>query len=330
MACRKPKAQKKPAKGSKTIDSATEELLKQAHNDYNWRGSGLDPKRARTFNFTTVNDHFKKLMEHMREYGIPWENMYNMDEKGIQMGGGRKGKGEKFIYVIIDKSQYHLKSNNLQLVTIIKVVCANGTATIKPGFVFPGKTVCTKWMCEPGAIDWLAEVHTIFAMCKAASLCHQANQRAEKKDGQGRRIHVKARVMTSEEGLWMCEEDQVACKEKEQQKQEKQSQKDAMNKENVVWQEMYSATMVFCGALSSKNKTQLGNLAAALGFKTRLDNKQTKAQFLELINKKFQAEPELKDDDCFVGMFKRGHKKLAPVDDNTPAGTEPEAPLVIC
>jgi hypothetical protein len=115
------------------------------------RSGSLDPKRAKAFNFTAVCDHFKRLMDHMREYDIPWENVYNMDEKGIQMGGGRKGKGEKFFFAIIDKSQRRLKSDGLQLVTIIEVVCADRAATIMPGFVFAGKAVREEWMCVPGA-----------------------------------------------------------------------------------------------------------------------------------------------------------------------------------
>ncbi|KAG2065125.1 hypothetical protein BDR04DRAFT_1108961, partial [Suillus decipiens] len=51
--------------------------------------SGLDPKWGQCFNQTTVEDHFKLLGEIMEELGIPWENVYNMDEKGCQRGGGR-------------------------------------------------------------------------------------------------------------------------------------------------------------------------------------------------------------------------------------------------
>jgi hypothetical protein len=88
----------------------------------------------------------------MEERGIPWENVYNMDEKGIQLGGGRKGTGLKFFFAKSDMSQYKLKSDDLQLVTVIKVVCADGTSTIKPGFVFPGSTKCPEWFCEPGVM----------------------------------------------------------------------------------------------------------------------------------------------------------------------------------
>ncbi|KIK05056.1 hypothetical protein K443DRAFT_62507, partial [Laccaria amethystina LaAM-08-1] len=43
--------------------------------------------------------------------------------------------------------QYKLQSDDLKLVTVIDVICADGTADIRPGFVFPGVTKHRKW-CE--------------------------------------------------------------------------------------------------------------------------------------------------------------------------------------
>jgi hypothetical protein len=53
----------------------------------------LNPKHAKNnFNETVINDFFDhKLEELYAKYnGIPPEHMWNMDEKGVQMGGGRK------------------------------------------------------------------------------------------------------------------------------------------------------------------------------------------------------------------------------------------------
>ncbi|KAJ4486602.1 hypothetical protein C8J55DRAFT_424560 [Lentinula edodes] len=30
------------------------------------------------------------LSNYLKDNNIPWENVYNMDEKGVQLGGGRK------------------------------------------------------------------------------------------------------------------------------------------------------------------------------------------------------------------------------------------------
>ncbi|TFK67013.1 hypothetical protein BDN72DRAFT_771326 [Pluteus cervinus] len=104
------------------------------------RPSGLDPKRARAFNFHTVNTCFERLKKVMQEKGITWENVYNMDEKGIQLGGGRKGATCKYFYSRYEKSFYKLKDGNLELVTVIECCCADGTS-LMPTFIFNGKSV---------------------------------------------------------------------------------------------------------------------------------------------------------------------------------------------
>ena len=114
------------------------------------RGSGLDPKRAKAFNYTSVHQHFKLLKETLETHQIPWRNVYNMDEKGVQMGGGRKGTRTKYFFAADDKMKYKLQSDNLQLVTVIDIICADGTADIGPGFVFPGTTKHREWFEESG------------------------------------------------------------------------------------------------------------------------------------------------------------------------------------
>ncbi|KAJ3561060.1 hypothetical protein NP233_g10428 [Leucocoprinus birnbaumii] len=102
--------------------------------------SGLDPKRAQCFNPPDVNEYFQLLGKVLEEKNIPWENIYNMDEKGIQLGGGRKGSGMKYLFSRDERAKYVIRDGNLELVTIIESCCADGTA-IKPGFVFSGKSI---------------------------------------------------------------------------------------------------------------------------------------------------------------------------------------------
>ncbi len=85
----------------------------------------------------TVTTELKKVID---TYEIPWENIYNMDEKGIQLGGGRKGDGQKYFFSHEDHGNYTIRSAELELVTVIESCCADGTA-FKPGFVFAGKSV---------------------------------------------------------------------------------------------------------------------------------------------------------------------------------------------
>ncbi|KAJ6552307.1 hypothetical protein DFH09DRAFT_832464, partial [Mycena vulgaris] len=92
------------------------------------------------FNFATVQRHFELLQEVLDNNGnpIPDCNVYNFDEIGIQMGGGRKGTGEQFFYGAADRSKYKIKSDDLELITVIETICSNGTALVPPCFVFSG------------------------------------------------------------------------------------------------------------------------------------------------------------------------------------------------
>ena len=67
-----------------------------------------------------------------------------MDEKGCQRGGGRKLSARKYIIPRTRRPHYQHKSENLELVTIIECVSADGSA-LKPGFVFSGKEFSPEW-----------------------------------------------------------------------------------------------------------------------------------------------------------------------------------------
>jgi hypothetical protein len=116
------------------------------------RPSGLDPKRAQAFNFTTCDHHFKLLGAFLAEHNVPWENVYNMDEKGIQLGGGRKGNREKLFFSQDQKARLKIQSANLELVTVIECISADGSST-PPGFVFPGVDMFPEWgMVNPDIV----------------------------------------------------------------------------------------------------------------------------------------------------------------------------------
>ncbi|KAF8591392.1 hypothetical protein K439DRAFT_1611268 [Ramaria rubella] len=89
---------------------------------------GLDPKRARAFSKPVVTNHFKMLGDMIKKYDIPPENIYNKDEKGLQLGGGRKNIGTQFIFPHRMKQKMVKHSDSLQLMTILEAMCADGTA----------------------------------------------------------------------------------------------------------------------------------------------------------------------------------------------------------
>jgi hypothetical protein len=105
---------------------------------------GLDPKRAKAFNHPVVNHYFDELIALVEALGIPIENIYNMDEKGCQRGGGKRGTRRKYFYSRQQRAKYKHRSANLELITIIEAICADGT-NLKPGFVFPGSSFCPEW-----------------------------------------------------------------------------------------------------------------------------------------------------------------------------------------
>lgn len=116
------------------------------------KASGLCPKRAQAFNPTQVAAYFKELLEVLDKYDIPWENVYNMDEKGCQRGGGRKLHSIKYFLPRTRRPHYKIRSDNLELVTIIECVAADGSS-IKPGIVFSGKEgYCREWLAVDGEI----------------------------------------------------------------------------------------------------------------------------------------------------------------------------------
>jgi hypothetical protein len=99
------------------------------------KGTKLDPKCVKNFNETVIKDYFNQI-EHLHAQfpgGIPPQHIWNMDEKGIQMGGGQKNSGRKYLFLKHKKQKYHIQSNNLELVTVIECISAAGEV-VPPSF----------------------------------------------------------------------------------------------------------------------------------------------------------------------------------------------------
>ena len=96
--------------------------------------------RACNFNAAVVSQHFSLLGNFLNKYDIPPENMYNMGEKGIQLGGGRKLDGMWYLFLQGQWNRMKRQGTSLELVTTIECVAADGL-NLKPCFVFNGKNV---------------------------------------------------------------------------------------------------------------------------------------------------------------------------------------------
>jgi len=105
------------------------------------KGTKLDPKRAKNFNETVISDYFDKLESLYAHFsgGIPPKHIWNMDEKGIQLGGGQKNSNKKYLYLKNKRSKYKIRSDNLELVTVIECISAAGDV-IPLSFCLQGAT----------------------------------------------------------------------------------------------------------------------------------------------------------------------------------------------
>jgi hypothetical protein len=107
----------------------------------------LDPRRAACFNPTAIAAHFDALAAALR-MGLTPRHIYNMDEQGIQFGGSRNRSGKRYFFGSGSGTRYRLRSDNLELVTVIDTVCADGSK-LEPAFVFQGThNYEAGWMIE--------------------------------------------------------------------------------------------------------------------------------------------------------------------------------------
>ena len=114
----------------------------ERHPDLKTRWTwGLEKCRATNLNRPTVNNFYDIYDDLITKYNIPQENIYNMDEKGVQLGVGKR------VAAIVDRDQkavYSVEDGDRELVTIIETVCADGTA-LKPTVIFQGKRTNLGW-----------------------------------------------------------------------------------------------------------------------------------------------------------------------------------------
>lgn len=95
------------------------------------------------------------LMTKARErYKYKTKNIYNYDEKGNQIGGGRKRMGKRYYIPRWARAKYKQRDDNLEIVTVIECCSADGVL-LKPHFIFHGGK-----HTEDGAIyeyEWFEE-----------------------------------------------------------------------------------------------------------------------------------------------------------------------------
>ena len=97
--------------------------------------TGLEKACVKALNQFSVDEFFSMLAEVMKEFHILPGNIYNMDEKGIQLGIGAR------ISDMIDHDQqtlFLIEDGNRELVTVIETICADGSV-LHPSVIFQGQ-----------------------------------------------------------------------------------------------------------------------------------------------------------------------------------------------
>lgn len=103
--------------------------------------TSIEECRAWSLTPAAVSGFYNLLENTVTELGIPPENIYNMDEKGIQLGVGEHAA------ILIDQDQKTVNSveqGTRDLVMIIEMVCADRT-TLHPSVIFEGVRRDTHW-----------------------------------------------------------------------------------------------------------------------------------------------------------------------------------------
>ncbi len=124
------------------VGGAWVDRFKSRHKDLKvkWT-STLEKCRATNVNPTLVGEFYDILEEVIHKYNIQPENLYNMDEKGIQLGIGSR------VAAFVDRDQknvYSVEDGNRELVTIIETISADGFA-LKPSVIYQGARRDLEW-----------------------------------------------------------------------------------------------------------------------------------------------------------------------------------------
>ncbi|KAF8590623.1 hypothetical protein K439DRAFT_1329952 [Ramaria rubella] len=116
----------------------------------------------------------------IKKYNILPENIYNKDEKGLQLGGGRKNIGTQFIFPCRMKQKMVKHLDSLQLVTVLEAVCVDGTALptlmVLPDGIKPGQwwtledqglggviTMANGWTDNDMYLGWFKDIFLRYA-----------------------------------------------------------------------------------------------------------------------------------------------------------------------
>ncbi|KAH9017432.1 hypothetical protein EDB85DRAFT_2155181 [Lactarius pseudohatsudake] len=117
----------------------------------------------------------------------------------------------------------------------------------------------------------------------------------------GTEIQDLKRWLNSDEGLRLAEEQEALWAAEEQKKHAAREKREAMEAEREEQRRQRDPNAPFTGALTSKTKADLQDIAQVLGLSIGGQKKAIVAR----INAHFDSYPILRDDPCFEGIFNR-------------------------
>lgn len=139
-------------------------------------------------------------------------------------------------------------------------------------------------------------VHAIFSQREYEKLQKKISTSTKKKK---RRFNPKATTLTKGEGLQIVKEVERRKQEKKDKEAARKEQSEQRAKERETARTAAAASGTFFGALSSKSKPDLEDIAAALG----LPFDSMKAELTRTIRDHLDHHPELADNERFLGLF---------------------------
>jgi hypothetical protein len=140
---------------------------------------------------------------------------------------------------------------------------------------------------------------------------NQLDERASKR----RKLNVDARVLASDEGMQLAaEKEQERAAKAEEQKDTgiRRKQQAAESEQQRRDRPADQPSSSFTGALNSKKKPDLQEIAGALN----LSEDGTREALILRINTFFEQKPDRRDDPQFLGLFNRASKRRAPASEN--------------
>ncbi|KAG8978572.1 hypothetical protein FRB93_010964 [Tulasnella sp. JGI-2019a] len=124
----------------------------------------LKVKQGKALNRSNIGGFFDLLEGIQAQYNIPPENIFNMDEKGVQLG---IGNGHQRVLIDRDQKDVNALTNgNKEMVTVLETVCADGSADIPPYYIYQEVKIqraCigvseSGWSDSQHAINWIIKV----------------------------------------------------------------------------------------------------------------------------------------------------------------------------